>query len=236
MAKATGKNKGKGDEQPPKYLYRYIPFERLAEILIRREIPVPRPQNWKDQHDLDNAVKKIPSGETVGIACFTSKCGTSFHWDLFAKYGVRLAFDASALEKCVHRVSKKQSGKNAQLKKVDYVTTKEYIKMVRNPKTDLLFVKRDQYESEREWRIVCLVSKPATVHVAQYIPFEWGDLKKITISPHYSISDYHFHKAMILKMLESIGAKNIPVLRSSLFVSKKIKDAEAELDFEEDEK
>lgn len=219
-----------------KYLYRYIPFERLAEILMRREIPVPRPKNWNDQHDLDNAVKKNPSDETVGIACFTSKCGTSFHWDLFAKYGVRLAFDASALEKCVRRVSKKQSGKNPLLKKVNYVTTKEYIEMARKPKADLFFVKRNQYECEQEWRIVCHVSKPATVHVAQYIPFEWSALKKITISPHYSISDYHFYKAMVLKMLESVGAKNVQVLRSPLFESRKIKNAEAELDFGEDEK
>ena len=61
-------------------------------------------------------------------------------------------------------------------------------------------------------------------------------MKKIAISSHYSISDYHFYKAMVLKMLESVGAKNVQVLRSPLFESRKIKNAEAELDFGEDEK
>ena len=104
----------------------------------------------------------------------------------------------------------------------------------RSEKEDLLFVKRNQYESEQEWRIVCRVSKTATVHVAQYIPFEWKDLKKITISPYYSTSDYHLYKAMVLKMLESVGAKKVKVLRSPLFESSKIRNAEH--DYEEKEK
>ena len=227
MAKAAGKKKNK---RYPKCLYRYIPFERLAEILMRREIPIPRPQKWNDQHDMRNSIRNVDADSVVGIACFTSKCGTSFHWDLFAKYGVRLAFDKKKLKERVKAAE-------VELQKVDYRSNDQYIDALNNGES-LLFVKRNQYKPEREWRIVCQISKQemATENVVKFIPFEWDDLVKITISPHYSISDYHFHKAMILKMLESVGAENIPVLRSSLFVSKKIKDAEAELDFEEDEK
>lgn len=230
MAKATGRNHDKGDEKPPKYLYRYIPFERLAEILMRREIPIPRPQDWNDQHDLRNSIRGADADDVVGIACFTSKCGTCFHWDLFAKYGVRLAFDKKKLKERVEHAE-------AKLQKVNYCSNDEYIDALNNGKP-LLFVKRNQYKPEREWRITCQISKEkmATENVVKFIPFEWGDLKKITISPHYSISDYYFYKAMILNMLESVGAKNVQVLRSPLFESKKIKNAEAELDLEEDEK
>ena len=230
MANAARNKKDKGGKKPPKYLYRYIPFERLAEILMRREIPIPCPQKWNDQHDLKNSIRNVDAGSVVGIACFTSKCGTSFHWDLFAKYGVRLAFNQKKLKERVNAAK-------AELQKVKYCSNDEYIETLNNDKS-LLFVKRNQYKPEREWRITCQISKEemATENVVKFIPFEWDDLVKITISPHYSLSDYHFHKAMILKMLESVGAENIPVLRSSLFLSKKIKNAEAELDFEEDEK
>jgi len=95
------KKKSKGEE--PKYLYRYIPFERLVEILMTKSIPVPRPQNWHDQHDLRNSLKNENSDDNsvIGITCFTEKWETSFHWGLFAKYGVRLTFDKKKFEKRV---------------------------------------------------------------------------------------------------------------------------------------
>ena len=74
----------------------------------------------------------------------------------------------------------------------------------------------------------------ATKNVVKYVPFEWDDLLKITISPHFEVSDYHFYKAMILKMLKAVGAEKVKVLHSSLFESNKVRNAED--DFEEDEK
>lgn len=204
----------------PKYLYRYIPFERLAEVIMTRSLPIPFPKNWNDQHDLDNVLNKIPSGKVIGVACLTETWETSFHWDLFAKYGVRLKFNSEKLKK---RVSKMK----AKLKDVEYASYDTYIKKMTGRKPPL-FVKRKQYESEQEWRIVCQVpiGLMATKNVVMYIPFEWDDLVKITFSPHYGLHDYYFYKAMILKMLEAVGAKNIEIKHSSLFESKKIKDAD----------
>lgn len=218
----------KKNKQFPKCLYRYIPFERLAEILMRREIPVPRPQNWNDLHDLRNSIRNVDDDCVVGIACFTSKCGTSFHWDLFAKYGVRLAFDKKKLKERADAVE-------AKLQKVDYRSYNEYIDDLTKGES-VLFEKRNQYKPEHEWRIVCQVPKEkmATENVVKFIPFEWSDLKKITVSPHYNISDYYFYKAMILKMLEAVGAKGVKIMRSSLFESKKIADVETELDYEDE--
>lgn len=212
----------------PKYLYRYISIERLAEVIMTKSLPIPYPKNWNDQHDLDNALNKIPSDEVVGIACLTKKWETSFHWDLFAKYGVRLAFDTNRLVNRVHSVGGK-------IEKVNYVSTPEYIEKMEQ-KEDLLFVKRSQYKPEREWRIVCRVpaGQMATKNVVKYVPFEWDNLLKITISPHFEVSDYHFYKAMILKMLKAVGAEKVKVLHSSLFESNKVRNAED--DFEEDEK
>ena len=214
------KKEGKNSKQVPKYLYRYIPFERLAEVLMTKSLPIPYPKNWNDQHDLDNALNKIPSDEVVGVACLTKRWETSFHWDLFAKHGVRLAFDGDKLNKCVSRV-------NAKLEEVEYVSYDKYIKKLTSNES-LLFVKRKQYKPEQEWRIVCQVAKEkmTTENVVKYVPFEWSDLVKITISPHYEFSDYLFYKALVLKMLESVGAKNIKIKHSSLFESKKIKDAD----------
>ena len=210
----------KPSKQVPKYLYRYIPFERLAEVIMTKRLPIPYPKNWNDQHDLDNALNKIPSDEVVGIASFTKEWETSFHWDLFAKYGVRLAFDGKKLNMRVSR-------ENAKLEEIKYVSYEEYIKKMTSDES-LLFVKRKQYSPEQEWRIICQIPKNqmATENVVKYIPFEWDDLVKITISPHYEYSDYLFYKAMVLKMLESVGAKNIKIKHSSLFESKKIKDAD----------
>ena len=213
------------NKQVPKYLYRYLPFERLAEVIMTKSLPIPYPKNWNDQHDLDSALDKIPSDEVVGIACLTRKWETSFHWDLFAKYGVRLAFNGKMLNMRVSRA-------NAKLENVEYVSYDKYIKKLTSDES-LLFVKRKQYKPEQEWRIVCQVPKKqmATEHVVKYVSFEWDDLVKITISPHYEYSDYLFLKAMVLKMLESVGAKNIKIKHSSLFESKKINDAE--LDYKE---
>ena len=144
MADEVEKEAGK---EIPKYLYRYISIERLAEVIMTKSLPIPYPKNWNDQHDLDNALNKIPSDEVVGIACLTKKWETSFHWDLFAKYGVRLAFDTNRLVNRVHSVGGK-------IEKVNYVSTTEYIEKMEQ-KEDLLFVKRSQYKPEREWRIVC---------------------------------------------------------------------------------
>lgn len=217
MADEVEKEAGK---EIPKYLYRYIPFERLAEVIMTKSLPIPYPKNWNDQHDLDNALNKIPSDEVVGVACLTKRWETSFHWDLFAKHGVRLAFDGEKLNMRVSRV-------NAKLEKVEYVSYDKYIKKLTSNES-LLFVKRKQYTPEQEWRIVCQIPKEqmTTKNVVKYVPFEWNDLVKITISPHYEYSDYFIYKAMILKMLECVGAKDIKVKHSSLFESKKIKDAE----------
>ena len=221
------KKKGKSSKQVPKYLYRYIPFERLAEVLMTKSLPIPYPKNWNDQHDLKNSLRNEQKEDVIGVACLTEKWETSFHWDLFAKYGVRLTFVGEQLRKHAKAA-------HVKMKNVDYESYKEYIEKLTNNKS-LLFVKRKQYEFEQEWRLVCRVpiGQSATKNVVKYIPFEWNDLKKITISPHYSISDYHFYKAMILQMLEAVGAKGVKIMRSSLFESKKITDVETELDFEE---
>jgi hypothetical protein len=217
--------------QKNKCLYRYVPFERLSEILLMKGIPIPYPQNWHDQHDLKNSIKNIDDDNVnvIGIACFTQKWETSFHWELFAKYGVRLAFDKKKLEENV-----KAAG--ATIKKVDYVSYDEYIEKMTNGDS-LLFTKRNQYKPECEWRIICQIPKEqmATENVVKYIPFEWGDLKKITISPHYEISDYHFYKAMVLKMLKVLGADSVKVLHSSLFESNKIRKVELDLEEEKDD-
>ena len=188
------KKDGKNSKQVPNYLYRYSPFERLAEVLMTKSLPIPYPKNWNDQHDLDNALNKISSGYVVGVACLTKRWETSFHWDLFAKHGVRLAFDG---EKLNMRVSRS----NAELDEVEYVTYDKYIKKLTS-KERLFFVKRKQYKPEQEWRIFCQIPKKqmATENVVTYIPFEWEDLVKITISPHYEYSDYLFYKALVLKM------------------------------------
>ena len=79
-------------KKDPKFLYRYVPMERLAEIIMTQSIPIPRPQNWNDQHDLDNVLKMISPQKVIGIACFTEDWESSFHWKLFAENGVKLTF------------------------------------------------------------------------------------------------------------------------------------------------
>ena len=208
----------------PKFLYRYIPMKRLAEIIMTQSIPIPFPDNWNDQHDLNNALRLISPKKTIGIACFTEEWESSFHWELFAKDGVRLAFYKKALNKRV-------TGCGAKIGKVEYKSTKEYIKKI-TQKEDLLFIKRIQYQHEQEWRIVCEAPKgQLNGGVVDYIPFEWEDLARITISPYYNKSEFYQHKAAILNMLNAAGADSVEVLRSTLFESQKVKDAE--LDYEE---
>ena len=199
-------------------------MKRLAEIIMTQSIPIPFPDNWNDQHDLNNALRLISPKKTIGIACFTEEWESSFHWKLFAKDGVRLAFHKKALCKRVKECK-------MSIGKVDYKPTREYIEMIASKK-DLLFVKRIQYQHEQEWRIICKAPKgQLNGGVVDYIPFEWKDLAKITVSPYYEKNDFYQHKATIQNILNAAGADSVKVLRSTLFESQKVRDAE--LDYEE---
>lgn len=197
---------------------------------MTQSIPIPFPDNWKDQHDLNNALRLISPKKTIGIACFTEEWESSFHWELFAKEGVRLAFSKKALCKRVKESETPTS--KMSIGKVDYKPTQEYIKMI-DQKEDLLFVKRIQYQHEQEWRIICEAPRGLlNGGVVDYIHFEWKDLAKITISPYYEKTDFYQHKSAILNMLSAAGADSVKVLRSTLFESQKVRDAE--LDYEEE--
>lgn len=180
------------DSRKNKVLRRYTSLPILLDMLVNKKITLVDPFSWEDRNDAFclEQYRKRKKLKTVLVACFTTKPETFHHWKVFAGNpgGVCIRFDKNKLVDCFGRSSQMRTGL------VTYMFMKDL-----NHKTLLLnklpFLKRKQYEDDREFRI--LYENKKKVFQTKNFDLNLGCIKLITLSPWMPFSAYETVKRMI---------------------------------------
>ena len=138
-------------------LKKYMKLSTLLDILNRKQITLLSPQNWPDKNDsfVMEKYRDAKNAAHVCAICFTVDTDSVYHWTAFSKEcdGCCLELDAESFLKSI------ETDENVKHQFVRYlpVTFKDEISI-----DDYPFVKRKQFECEREYRLVVLNDESET--------------------------------------------------------------------------
>ena len=132
-------------------LRRYTTLPILLDMLANRHITLLDPSSWEDRNDsffleTYRTKKKL---KTLLALCFTMRGETFHHWKVFAgnASGVCVRFHGDRLLDCFNGKQGVRTGK------VKYILTRDLKEKPPKP-IELPFLKRKQYEDEKEFRIL----------------------------------------------------------------------------------
>ncbi|MDR3000875.1 MAG: DUF2971 domain-containing protein [Fibromonadaceae bacterium] len=165
-------------------LSHYTQFPVLLNILEYKKIVLGNPENWDDKTD-KNIVeyeKNKYEKKTIRALCLTEFTELGYdnilHWKIYAagKSGCRIDFDKEMLEEVV-------KSHKAEIGKVKYLNSEALKKKPKNLPKNPLFLKRNSYSAENEWRIVWIdkENKKFELNISKY--FKKGIIKCIRLSP-----------------------------------------------------
>jgi len=152
-------------------LYRYTYIPDLLDMLLNKRLFLPNPKNWSDKTDAA-FLEKYANGKEIRALCFFKKGESNQYWELYAKYGCMIEFEA---EKLLSKISKKSGFKHRNVSYVEQnkFNLKKYGKI-------LPFVKQLRYKGEDEYRIIWTGGKEGENGV--FIPIDFDLVKRIVIS------------------------------------------------------
>ncbi len=159
-------------------LLRYTNLPVLLDMLINKKITLLDPSSWEDRNDAFyvEKYKEIKNLKTVLALCFTTKAETFHHWKVFAdsSAGVCVRFNKYKFFASL----KKDPGI-----KIGNVTYNPMRTLESNPPTvdELPFIKRKQYEDEKEVRIIYV--NRSKIHQVKDIAIDLQSIERITLSP-----------------------------------------------------
>lgn len=215
--------------------------EKLIDLIENQQLVLIKPEKWLDP--LENVISKVrfkKDGEISYIdylknvygICFTKAYESNLMWDSYTPFGsgVRITFDKSLL---IQEVLKNNgySRKNFLYDYVEYVKYDKIISQLKNknlllkyfndPNNKLLrylFIKRNAYRYEEEYRIIYDSNKDDV---------EYGDIITIEIDPQLLIEKIRFNPKMadtdcwaITKYLVRQNIAKEKIVRSLLYKKK----------------
>jgi hypothetical protein len=131
-------------------LKHYTSIENLFKILDTSRLLLSKPKNWEDKNDYAalRAFCRL-KGTKARVLCFLDGEESIHHWNTFSKngYGCSISFARD-------EILKQTKGDNFLHNSVKYkhVITDEELRKMDNK--DIPFLKRNQYECEKEYRII----------------------------------------------------------------------------------
>jgi hypothetical protein len=200
----------------PNFLNRYTDLPALIQILDRKCVTLLDPLTWDDKNDsYFMAEYKLRHGaKTLLALCFSEADETYHHWRVFShgSQGVCIQFDKAKFLK-QFEIDKRIKHGNMRYARRSAFAVPRTIRL-----EDLPFLKRRQYEDEREYRIVYL-NKETEHQTKDYrINIDW--ILQITLSPWLPSA----MQDAIKRTLRSIdGCEHLRILPSTAVNSEKWK-------------
>jgi len=137
-------------EKRPKLLKHYTSIENLFKILESGCLLLSDPEKWEDKNDIASvrAFCRLKGEKTKArVLCFADGEESIYHWNTFSEDGCYIKFDKEDLLK----EAKKQKFLPGPVIYKQKVTAAELREM---KEKDIPFLKRKQYECEKEYRII----------------------------------------------------------------------------------
>lgn len=163
MANDTPKDHG--------FVYRIMDFHRVVEIFERKELYFAHPSTWEDPYE---KFIQHPRSHALFAQCWTRAFSSDAMWRIYSPHGlgVRISTTEQKLNDAGRAFAQKQKFK-WRSKDVDYYNFEDFKAKTQQLATDLktrftvaraadaLYMKRDAFEHEREWRatIYCPAAK-----------------------------------------------------------------------------
>lgn len=212
-----------------KRMRHYISVPHLAEMLKTMRLRLSYSTNWEDVNDVTmlGVYKEHARKKGMGIICMTGSMETSHHW---SRYGGRdlknkacVIFDAAKLRRALNRGLRqaelaKLKGE-IEFKHVKYMKMQEFYKQASLiPIAQMPFIKRYQFQDERERRIIW-TSEVARRTVIR-VPISFESIESILLSPWAGQRKINKNILMIQELMKSASnQRKIKVDKSRLLKS-----------------
>lgn len=152
-----------------KRLYRIMDFSRVVQIFEKEEIYFAKPSTWDDPYE--QRIKHAKD-HAIFAQCWGQTPTSDAMWRIYSQNGtgVRISTTVDKLTK-VMKTACKSHGYRRRLAQVMYSTQKDINELTRNiaselrgnfdisRATDVLYMKRDAFSHETEWRAVLFTPK-----------------------------------------------------------------------------
>jgi len=152
-------------------LYRYTYIPDLLDMLLHKRLFLSNPKNWQDKTDAA-FLEKYANKKEIRALCLFTKGESNQYWELYAKFGCMVEFDA---KKLLGKIPEKSGFWH---KNVDYIEENEF--RIEKYRESLPFVKQLRYKGEGEYRIIW-TGKKAELGRA-FIEIDFDMIKRIVIS------------------------------------------------------
>ncbi|MBV7552253.1 DUF2971 domain-containing protein [Pseudomonas sp. PDM28] len=145
-----------------KYLYRIMDFSRVVQIFEKGEIYFAKPSTWDDPYE--QRIKHAKD-HAIFAQCWGQTPISDAMWRIYSQHGmgVRISTTVDKLTEAMKSACKLH-GYRRRLNRVEYRTQKEIDELTRkvavelrenfdiSRATDVLYMKRDAFSHETEWR------------------------------------------------------------------------------------
>lgn len=214
-----------------RYIYRFLPLERLLEVLHNKQITFVSPVKWNDPFDNFLFKQNINDNSFINrlfVLCFTHNSHSQAYWKTYAPegFGVRLSIRPKEFLELLMKSTDK-----IWLGKMDYVYEKILVQKLQNTNglksslnledpNDIFFntfhLKRMPFKYEEESRISILTNEARE-----------DGLRRIKINPASLISEIYLDPRMGVHETKAwklyLSQFNITIKKSLLFKEKQIK-------------
>lgn len=147
-----------------KYLYRIMNFSHAVQLFEKKELYFAKPSSWDDPYEQR---LKHSQDHAVFAQCWGRNPISDAMWRIYSQHGlgVRISTTENSLREAL-RAACKENGYKYRLREVDYRSQKEINETTRKIAEDLklsfdlsraidiLYVKREAFSHETEWRVV----------------------------------------------------------------------------------
>ena len=161
----------------PDFLNRFTTIPFLLDLMIEKRLTLLNPDKWEDYNDrvTMDLYKKKKEAKSIYALCLTSKRETIHHWSAFAPgtSGCCIEFDYFKL---VNQINSFPGLSHAT---TQYVKLNDLKKLPGNIEI-LPYLKRQAFETEQEYRLVVVSSKPQEASID--IPISLKCINRITFT------------------------------------------------------
>ena len=225
-------------------VYRFMSFDALQEILLSQTIALIKTKYWEDTYENFLFKAEVTADETpfdlasfqqwIFGSCWTKKCETDALWRIYSqdKCGVRIRSTIGKLAHSLQNEFDKSRTWFANIGEVSYHSIEdivahfeafsggEFVTRATDLFRDSMFMKRQEFDHEKEIRIILNVKRKACVSSEVVpLPIDPKDvIEEITFDPR--ISDDL--RELFVSKLSLIGYEKI-ANKSSLYSQDKLK-------------
>ena len=188
------------------WLKKYTKLEYLHATLQQRQLYLGYPKEWDDKNDSEciRLYSATSDGFEIRATCLTEAADRFHFWHVFGERekGVCLWFDKNSLLNDI------KNDASLVANEVQYPTCRKLSQI--EPHL-IPFIKREQYQDEREFRVLRV--KAAHNTAADKFSFSARSLRRVYLNPWLSSKTVEQEKSKIAGMLKN-GLKHVEVLQN----------------------